>query len=427
MVKVFWAWQSDLPGRISRFIIRDALDEAITELKETSDVEEPPEEARRADIHLDHDTKDVTGMPSVADTILEKIRAATVFVGDVTPVGSGPPIQTPEGQKPGRPLMNPNVAIEMGFALHSLTDKNVVAVLNLEYGGADSLPFDIKHKRWPITYRLVEGATKEEILAQKKVLKDQFVTALKGFLKGPAVATPTFQAYEPKYVKEPDKFFFDEKLCLGQSRQMQSDMFMPFREALYLRVMPTEPLPRMLSEKALINNVGKFGTFGQTRSGAMVMANEFGVATFEPAGDTDKLDAILQYFPTGEVWGVNADMMRQGVQGAYRWYLTESCEKAFPETLFYVLEFMTTVTNVKFPIRVIAGVTGLKGRTLIISGQPTGAYGRFWTDDVRHEATLPDASLKSQDAFLLKLFEKIFDQVGTPRPQGLFGFPPHRS
>ncbi len=115
------------------------------------------------------------------------------------------------------------------------------------------------------------------------------------------------------------------------------------------------------------------------------------------------------------------------MQGAYRWYLTESCEKAFPETLFYVLEFMTTVTNVKFPIRVIAGVTGLKGRTLIISGQPTGAYGRFWTDDVRHEATLPDASLKSQDAFLLKLFEKIFDQVGTPRPQGLFGFPPHRS
>jgi len=25
----------------------------------------------------------------------------------------------------------------------------------------------------------------------------------------------------------------------------------------------------------------------------------------------------------------------------------------------------------------------------------------------------------------VKLFEKIFDQMGTPRPQGLFGFPPH--
>lgn len=45
---------------------------------------------------------------------------------------------------------------------------------------------------------------------------------------------------------------------------------------------------------------------------------------------------------------------------------------------------------------------------------------------MKHEATLPDASLKSQDAFLIKLFEKIFDQTGSPRPQGLFGFPPNR-
>ncbi|CAL74726.1 hypothetical protein BRADO0803 [Bradyrhizobium sp. ORS 278] len=87
-----------MPGRIARFVIRDALDEAIQELKETPDVDEPPDEARRADLHLDHDTKDVTGMPSVADTILDEIAAATVFVGDVTPVGAGPAIQTPQGE-----------------------------------------------------------------------------------------------------------------------------------------------------------------------------------------------------------------------------------------------------------------------------------------------------------------------------------------
>ena len=425
-MKVFWAWQSDLAGRISRFVIRDALDEAIKELKEAPDVEEPPEKARRADLHLDHDTKDVTGMPSVADTILEKIRVATVFVGDVTPVGAGPAIQTPQGEQPGRPLMNPNVAIELGFALHGLSDKNVIAVLNLAYGGPECLPFDIKHKRWPVTYRLVAGATKEEILAQKKVLKDQFVTALKGFLKVPAVTAPTFEPYAPFAVPEPDKFFFGVGQNLGYSRQMQSDMYMPFRDILYLRVMPAEPLPRLLAESTLLNNVGKFGTFGQTRSGAMVMSNELGVATFEPAGNTQNLDAILQYFPTGEVWGVNADIMRQGVNGEYRWYLTQACEHAFAETLFHVLEFMTTVSNAKFPVRVIAGVTGLKERTLVVSGEPVSRRGKFWTNDVRHEATLPDASLKSQDAFLIKLFEKIFDQTGSARPQGLFGFPPTR-
>lgn len=425
-MKVFWAWQSDLSGRISRFVIRDALDEAIKELREAPDVDEPPEEARRSDLHLDHDTKDVTGMPSVADTILEKIRAATVFVGDVTPVGSGPPIHTPQGEQPGRPLMNPNVAIELGFALNGLSDKNVIAVLNLAFGGPECLPFDIKHKRWPVTYKLIEGATKEEILAERKVLKDQFVKALKGFLKAPSSATPAFQPYEPVAVQDPDKFFFSAGQNLGYSRQLQSEMYLPFRDILFLRVMPTEPLPRLLSEKTLLHSIGKFGTFGQTRSGAMVMSNELGFATFEPAGNTQNLDAILQYFPTGEVWGVNADVMRQGENGQYRWYLTEACERVFAETLFHVLEFMTSVVDVKFPVRVIAGVTGLKDRTLVVSGEPANRHGRFWTNEVKHEATLPDASLKSQDIFLLKLFEKIFEQTGAPRPQGLFGFPPNR-
>lgn len=253
----------------------------------------------------------------------------------------------------------------------------MIAVLNLAFGGPECLPFDIKHKRWPVTYRLVEGATKAEILDQKKILKDQFVTALKGFLKAPAITAPAFEPYEPIPVQEPGKFFFSVGRKLGYSRQMQSDMFMPFREVLFLRLMPTEPLPRLLSEKTLVNSIGKFGTFWLARCGAMVMSNELGVATFEPAGNTQNLDAILQYFPTGEVWGINADIMRQGERGQIRWYLTETCERAFAETIFHVLEFMTSVVKVKFPVRVIAGVTGLKDRTLVISGQPVGSHGRF--------------------------------------------------
>lgn len=425
-MKIFWAWQSDHPGRISRFVIRDALEEAIRDLKDTPEVDEPPEEARRSDIHLDHDTKDVLGTPSVAETILEKIEASTVFVADVTPVGYGPSIQTPQGERPGKPLMNPNVAIELGFALNVVTDKGVIAVLNLAFGDENCLPFDIKHKRWPVTYRLVEEATKEEIIAQKKLLKDQFVTRLKGYIKQPAVTVPVFEAYNAVHSEQPDKVFFDTQQSLGRSRQLSRDMYMPFEEVLYLRVLPAEPLPGFLSEKMLMGNVGKFGTFGETRSGVMVMANDWGVATFEPAGDQPHwLDAILQYFPTGEVWGVNADIMRQGLPDS--WYLTESAERAFAETLHHILEFMTTVSTVKFPVRVIAGVTGVKGRELVVSGRPIGTYGRFWTDDARYEATLPDASLKSQDAFLLRLFENIFKQTGSERPPRLFGFPPQRA
>jgi hypothetical protein len=41
-MKIFWSWQSDTPGRIGRHFVRDALSAAIKQLKETTEIEEPP-------------------------------------------------------------------------------------------------------------------------------------------------------------------------------------------------------------------------------------------------------------------------------------------------------------------------------------------------------------------------------------------------
>src|SRR5450756_571917 len=182
-MKVFWAWQSDHPGEISRYVVREGLKQAIEHLRQAVDIDEPPEEARRRDIHLDHDTEGMTGMPSVGDSILAKIAASTAVVCDVTPVGTTPLIPGNEGEKPGRPLMNPNVAIELGYAIGKLGDAAVIGVMNLAFGDTDTLPFDIKHKKWPVTYRLVEGSTKPEIEAQIKVLRAEFIKRLGGFIK----------------------------------------------------------------------------------------------------------------------------------------------------------------------------------------------------------------------------------------------------
>ena len=64
----------------------------------------------------------LTGSPDVARSILEKIAAAKVFVGDVTPVGATPVKKGDEGDKRGRPLMNPNVAIEYGYTRSKLSE-----------------------------------------------------------------------------------------------------------------------------------------------------------------------------------------------------------------------------------------------------------------------------------------------------------------
>jgi len=81
-MKVFWSWQSDHPGRVSRHFVRGALESAIKELNESPEIQDAERE-----ITLDHDRKGVPGSPDLARTILEKIRASDVVVADVTPVG----------------------------------------------------------------------------------------------------------------------------------------------------------------------------------------------------------------------------------------------------------------------------------------------------------------------------------------------------
>jgi hypothetical protein len=81
--------------------------------------------------------------PDLARAILEKIDASSVFVGDVTPVGKGPALTADDGtQRDGKPLMNPNVAIELGCALARLTDARILMILNTAYGNREGLPFD---------------------------------------------------------------------------------------------------------------------------------------------------------------------------------------------------------------------------------------------------------------------------------------------
>ena len=47
-MKVFWAWQFDLPGKISRHFIRGALEEAIKAINAIDGIDEPDENFQTA-------------------------------------------------------------------------------------------------------------------------------------------------------------------------------------------------------------------------------------------------------------------------------------------------------------------------------------------------------------------------------------------
>src|SRR4051794_38234956 len=74
---VFYSWQSDSPGGLNRWFIRDAVKASIDLLGIKG------EQALR----LDHDTKGESGTPDIPHVICEKISSSAIMVADVTLVG----------------------------------------------------------------------------------------------------------------------------------------------------------------------------------------------------------------------------------------------------------------------------------------------------------------------------------------------------
>jgi hypothetical protein len=133
-IKIFWSWQSDSSTTCNRNFIESCLKKAISKIKKNS----------AQLIEIDRDTKGVGGTPRIADTILEKIREADLFIWDATLCYEKP-----------RPAPNPNVLFELGYAISHLGEKRIIGVMNIANGlDGNFLPFDLKHRRWPIAYAL---------------------------------------------------------------------------------------------------------------------------------------------------------------------------------------------------------------------------------------------------------------------------------
>jgi hypothetical protein len=105
----------------------------------------------------------VAGSPDLARVILEKIEQSAVFVADVTPVGIVHEMPDDPSSPVVKKPINPNVAIELGYALHALTDRALLMVMNEHYGGRADLPFDLQSKAGPIIFDLPPDADKAAI------------------------------------------------------------------------------------------------------------------------------------------------------------------------------------------------------------------------------------------------------------------------
>lgn len=141
---IFYSWQSDLPNSIGRSFIQSSLESALKRIgKEQSTDIEPV---------LDRDTSGISGTPSITDSIFEKISLCDVFVADITIVNFY--VQRTlfgftfsRRSKKRRLTPNPNVLIELGFALTHIGWDRIILIQNNAFGSPDDLPFDLRGRR----------------------------------------------------------------------------------------------------------------------------------------------------------------------------------------------------------------------------------------------------------------------------------------
>lgn len=152
-MNIFYSWQSDLNLRNNKNFIEECIKTAINEFNK--------ENKHLVDFTLDKDTSGEPGNPEIINIILNKIDNSRMFICDLSIINS---------DYHGRKTPNPNVVFELGYAIRSLGWEKIICIVNQEFGMAEDLPFDIKHRRL-LGYNLN--------FKDKKVEKKRIVDAIK--------------------------------------------------------------------------------------------------------------------------------------------------------------------------------------------------------------------------------------------------------
>lgn len=122
-VSIFYSWQSNLPNKTNRNFIQTAIEAALKEINKDN----------RIVACIDRDTKDELGSPDIRNSIFNKINHSKFFICDIS---------INENQVP-----NPNVLIELGYAIKTLGWSKIICLFNSQTGKIEDLPFDINHNR----------------------------------------------------------------------------------------------------------------------------------------------------------------------------------------------------------------------------------------------------------------------------------------
>ncbi|MBB5719953.1 hypothetical protein FHR23_002912 [Stakelama sediminis] len=363
---VFWSWQSDLDPRVTKDLVRYALDEAVKQL--AADLEE----ADRTSVTSD--TQGVAGTPDIVATILRKIDEAAVFVGDVTPIALS---------ESGKACANPNVLLEMGYANKSLTETRVIQVWNAAFEGAtvDRLPFDMRGRRGPLSFHLLPGSDTATLRAARDQLTNDLVGALRLALDTLPAPPPDAVHWQPHFQGDPD-LWFDRTVPQTVTSPMHGSSrfrWMPHWPG-YARIIPSKWSAKPDAKRTIADHGGHPALLANA-NGLNFGVSRGGAAVYWPrTADGERVYptlAVTQWFEkTGEFWGVAGGFLFAGKNER----LTLATGSFWKHWLHFLERncALALAHGGALPIHVRLGVNGLAG-----SYWPGGPH-QF--DDEGHEA-----------------------------------------
>ncbi len=410
---VFYSWQSDSPSSLNRNFIESALQEALKRLHSDASLENA---LRDTLVELDKDTKGVAGSPPIAETILQKIEDCAVFVADLTFVG-----QSKEGMKnaSGKPRQfpNPNVLIEYGYALRCHTHRKLIGIMNTAFGKPDSetLPFDLRHLRWPIPYHLAERTSSEKA-DQFEKLVGTLVDALGLILSSNTITPKSTETFAPQKAMKNPAIFTESSHELITDRP--GEFVVPDGGKAYLRLYPKTAVNPIESEleaqeiaiKGNLQPLGRVSGWGYDR-------NEFGAIAFQTP-ENGKLFNFTQLFLSREIWGVdaeslNADRILQWPGNEKRPYIANGhLENCYVSALGNYLAFARNHLKLPLPLHVEAGVVGVKGYPISLNAVHIG--GKSLRDSITWHAAV-DTYDKPSWEILDPFFDRIWANCGIER------------
>lgn len=401
-MKVFWSWQSDTSAKNNHYFVRDAIELALQKVAKDLELDE----AMRPEI--DHDTKGEPGLVSIVDTIFQKIVQSAVFIGDITFVGK---------TINDKLLPNPNVMIELGHAITSIGPERIILVANKAYGGKpEDLPFDLRHRRAPITYDLSEGASSTERHKVKEKLAQSLAVALASCLgrvideNAKAVEFPETKArqddrstwLEQGEVIEHHNFYHEP----GNKRWEVLE-----RPRFYLRVIPASytgnKTAREIQDLRGSNHAVTCIHPWIHGDGGV---NALGVVAVGFGRDKKVLAATQWFKNTSEIWAFNCSVSFQQDEKSPLQLSLGVIPKSWREQLNRSIDFLEHI-GVKGPLKIEAGVVGLKD---VIWGEDFGPGYTALANEIHVQHIETHWKEETRQEFLTTAFNQLCDAYNQP-------------